>query len=94
LFKQDTIYRWCQHIVHNDEQYDQKNLQMVNVKCKWMPIRVHLRAMADPEQPIHAKQKILKKASVGVGIMSGLATLALLIMKKFFRMKPDRPYER
>ena len=86
--KVDTIYRWCKHILNNEEQYDQKNLQ--KVKVKWMPIRFHVRAMADPEQPLHDKRKILQKASVGDGIMSGLATLALPMMKTFFRMMQDR----
>jgi hypothetical protein len=86
--KVDTIYRWCKHILNNEEQYDQKNLQ--KVKVKWMPIRFHVRAMADPEQPLHDKRKILQKAAVGDGIMSGLATLALPMMKTFFRMMRDR----
>ena len=82
--KVDTIYRWCKHILNNEEQFDQKNLH--KVKVKWMPIRFHVRAMADPEQPLHAKRKILEKASVGDGILSGLATLALPMMKTFFRI--------
>ena len=72
--KVDTIYRRCKHILNNDYQYDQKNLQNVKVKC--MPIRFHVRAMADPEQPL-------------LGILSGLATLALPMMKTFFRMMRD-----
>jgi hypothetical protein len=49
----------------------------------------HVRALADPEQP-HVKRKILKKASVGEGIMSDLATLALPMMKTFLRMMQYR----
>ena len=55
-----------------------------------MPIRFHVRALADPEQSLHAKRKILQKASVGDGVLSGLATLGLPMMKTFFRTMRDR----
>jgi hypothetical protein len=86
--KVDTIYRWCKHILNNEEQFDQKNLH--KVKVKWMPIRFHVRALADPKQSLDAKRKILQKASVGDGVLSGLATLGLPMMKTFFRMMRDR----
>jgi hypothetical protein len=86
--KVDTIYRWCKHILNNEEQFDQKYLH--KVKVKWMPIRFHVRALADPKQSLDAKRKILQKASVGDGVLSGLATLALPMMKTFFRMMRNR----
>jgi hypothetical protein len=86
--KVDTIYRWCKHILNNEEQFDQKNLH--KVKVKWMPIRFHVRALADPKQSLDAKRKILQKASVGDGVLSGLATLGLPMIKTFFRMMRDR----
>ena len=86
--KIETIYRWCEHVLNNGEQYDVKNAQ--KVKIKWMPIRFHVRALADPEQPLHAKRKILQKATVGEGVMSGLATLVLPMMRRFLRTARDR----
>ena len=86
--KIDTIYRWCKHILNNEENYDEKNIN--KVKVKWMPIRFHVRALADPEQSLNAKRKILQKASVGDGVLSGLATLGLPMMKTFFRTMRDR----
>ena len=55
-----------------------------------MPIRFHVRALADPEQSLEAKRKLLQKASVGDGVLSGLATLALPMIKTFFRALQDR----
>ena len=86
--KIDTIYRWCKHILNTEEKFDKKNLH--KVKVKWMPIRFHVRALADPEQSVEAKRKILQKASVGEGVLSGLAKLALPMMKTFFRVMQDR----
>ena len=86
--KIDTIYRWCKHILNNEENYDEKNIN--KVKVKWMPIRFHVRALADPEQSLEAKRKLLQKASVGDGVLSGLATLGLPMMKTFFRTMRDR----
>jgi hypothetical protein len=86
--KVDTIYRWCKHILNNEEKYDEKNIQ--KVKVKWMPIRFHVRALADPEQSLEAKRKLLQKASVGDGVLSGLAKLALPMMKTFLGMMRDR----
>ena len=86
--KIDTIYRWCKHILNNEEKFDKKNIH--KVKVKWMPIRSHVRALADPEQSVEAKRKLLQKASVGEGVLSGLAKLALPMMKTFFRAMQDR----
>ena len=55
-----------------------------------MPIKFHVRALADPEQSVEAKRKLLQKASVGEGVLSGLAKLALPMMKAFFREMRDR----
>ena len=55
-----------------------------------MPIRFHVRALADPEQSLEAKRKLLQKASVGDGVLSGLAKLALPMMKTFLGMMRDR----
>ena len=55
-----------------------------------MPIRFHVRALADPEQSLEAKRKLLQKASVGDGVLSGLAKLALSMIKRFFRAMQDR----
>ena len=55
-----------------------------------MPIRFHVRALADPEQSLEAKRKLLQKAYVGEGVLSGLAKLALPMMKTFFRVMQDR----
>ena len=85
--KIDTIYRWCKHILNNEENFDKKNLH--KVKVKWMPIRSHVRALADPEQSVEAKRKLLQKTSVGEGVLSGLAKLALPMMKTFFRVMQD-----
>ena len=38
---------------------DKKNLH--KVKVKWMPIRFHLRALADPKQSLEAKRKLVQK---------------------------------
>mgnify|MGYP001210352321 CR=1 FL=1 len=86
--KIDTIYRWCKHILNNGEQYDEN--KSTKVKVKWMPIKFHVRALADPKQSLDAKRKLLQKASVGDGVLSGLATLALPMMKTFFRAMRDR----
>ena len=58
-----------------------------------MPIKFHVRALADPKQSLDAKRKLLQKASVGDGVLSGLATLALPMMKTFFRAMRDRDWE-
>ena len=55
-----------------------------------MPIRSHVRALADPELSVEAKRKLLQKASVGEGVLSGLAKLALPNIKAFFRALQDR----
>jgi len=86
--KIDTIYRWCKHILNTEEKFDKKNLH--KVKVKWMPIRFHVRALADPEQSVEAKRKLLQKASVGEGVLSGLAKLALPMMKTIFRAIQNR----
>ena len=86
--KVDTIYRWCKHILNNGEQYDEN--KRTKVKVKWMPIKFHVRALADPKQSLDAKRKLLQKASVGDGVLSGLAALALPMMKTFFRAMRDR----
>ena len=52
----------------------------------------NVRALPDPEQPFHAKRKLLQKASVGDGIMSGLAILALPMMKTFNKMMQARDF--
>ena len=53
-------------------------------------IRFHVRALADPKQSLDAKRKLLQKASVGNGVLSGLTTLALPMIKTFFREMQDR----
>ena len=52
-----------------------------------------MRALADPKQSLDAKRKLLQKASVGDGVLSGLAALALPMMKTFFRVMRDRDWE-
>ena len=42
------------------------------------------------ELSLEAKRKLLQKASVGDGVLSGLAKLALPMMKTFFRAMQDR----
>ena len=86
--KIDTIYRWCKHILNNQEKYDAKNIE--KVKVKWMPIRFHVRKLADPEQSLEAKRKVLQKASVGDGVLSGLAKLALPMVNTFLEMMRNR----
>ena len=86
--KIDTIYRWCKHILNNQEKYDAKHIE--KVKVKWMPIRFHVRKLADPEQSLEAKRKVLQKASVGDGVLSGLAKLALPMVNTFLEMMRNR----
>ena len=74
--------------MNNEEQYDE--VKSTKVKVKWMPIKFHVRALADPKQSLDARRKLLQKASVGGGVLSGLATLALPMMKTFFRAMQDR----
>ena len=85
--KQDETYD-DEPILYNEEKIDEKNLH--NLKVKWMTIRFHVRALANPEQSVEAKRKLLQKASVGEGVLSGLAKLALPMMKAFFREMRDR----
>ena len=54
-----------------------------------MPIIFHGRALADPKQSLDAKRNLLQKTSIGEGVLSGLATLALPMMKTFFRTMRD-----
>ena len=74
--------------MNNGEQYHEN--KSTKVKVKWMPIRFHVRALDDPKLSLDAKRKLLQKASVGDGVLSGLATLALPMMKTFFRVMQDR----
>ena len=52
-----------------------------------------MRAFADPKQSLDATRKLLQKASVGDGVLSSLTTLALPMMKTFFRAMRDRDWE-
>jgi hypothetical protein len=61
---------------NNPEEY-------VNVKQMWKPIKLDMRFLADPEQPLNKKRKILLKPQVGEGVASALANLILPILPLF-----------
>ena len=69
--KLKTMCRWFKHILQNkDMQFilQKKNPEeYVNVKQMWKPIKLYMRVLADPEQPLH---KILQKPKVGEGMAS------------------------
>jgi hypothetical protein len=49
----------------------------VRLKSKLMPIRFHIRKLADPKLSVKEKKEILKVPQVGKGIFSLIATTVL-----------------
>ena len=42
---------------------------------------LHMRKLADPQQPINEKRKLLQEVQVGKGVMSALETIILPYMR-------------
>ena len=48
-----------------------------HVREKLTPVKLQIRKLADPQQPIHVKRKLLQEVQVGKGVMLALETLIL-----------------
>ena len=67
----------------------QGNEDYENAREKIRAVRLHTRKLADPQQPIHIKRKLLQDVQVGNGVMAAIEKIALpyieLFMKTFRR---------
>jgi hypothetical protein len=89
--KLKTMCKWFKHILQNKDMQlilQKKNPEeYVNVKQMWKPIKLAMRVLADPEQPLHKKRKILLKPQVGEGILTPMRKLVIPLIKYMLRQR-------
>ena len=63
----------------------QGNEDYENAREKIRTVRLHIRKLTDPQQPIHIKRKLLQDVQVGKGVMAALENIALPFIKLIIR---------
>ena len=85
-----TISSWCNQIL-NTMDLDSK--QQKYIRKKLHPVRLEVRALADPKTSLHEKRKILQKFQVGDGVMSVLSTILVPMIRNHWYKKKGLLYD-